>query len=89
MGRSNESKKPTRRRASTSGVADWETVPGDLLCRVVATVTRGGGAVRFGYTRDGGAYALGIYDDGTHNTEYRGASEDVCGWLGDIIADYE
>ena len=36
-----------------------------------------GGAIRFGYTRDGGAYAVGLYYGGETCTEYIRPGEDV------------
>jgi hypothetical protein len=82
----------TRRRRvnrSTNGtVADWETVSGELLLKAIATVARMGGALRLGYTRDGGAYAIGIYGDGEPFTEYVPPDESVDELMKGIIEDY-
>jgi hypothetical protein len=48
-----------------------------------------GGALRLGYTRDGGAYAVGVYGDGTPFTEYIPPSDDIEVYLKGIIEDYE
>lgn len=91
MPNSKSSKKPveTRRRRKNDTVADWGGVDPDTLRKVIETVTLGGGAIRFGYTRDGGAYSLGIYGDGKPFTEFLPGNQDVDEWLDGIIADYE
>lgn len=61
--------------------ADWRNVQPDLLVWFVELATRDDCAVRFGYSRDGGAYSLGIYADGGSNTLYLAGKEDVNDWL--------
>lgn len=78
-----------RRRRQDDTIADWAAADHELLGGVVAAVTANGGAIRFGYSRDGGAYALGIYGDGKPFTEYLGATADVNEWLAGIKFDYE
>ena len=60
----NLDKKSKKRRVEQrfTTVADWAGVDRELLVTAIAAVTLGGGAIRFGYTRDGGAFAIGIYD---------------------------
>lgn len=74
-------KSPTRRFGvgrEPSKAADWGTVDPEVIRRVIVAVTRAGGALRFGYTADHGAYALGIYGDGpTPYTEYLRPTEDL------------
>ena len=41
--------------------ADWASVDASAICSVIHAITAMGGAIRFGYTRDGGAYAIGLY----------------------------
>ena len=90
-------KKPTkadkgtgvRRRRRNVATADWTSAEGGLLRRLIATVSTNGGALRFGYSRDGGAYALGIYGDGDPFTEYLPGTEDVDEWLEGLCLDYE
>jgi len=58
--------------------ADWGKIDSEILKRTIVAVTRAGGALRFGYTTDHGAYALGIYGDGPEPyTEYFRPSEDL------------
>jgi hypothetical protein len=77
-----------REFSNGQGVTDWETADAALLCRAIATVAATGGALRFGYTRDGGAYSVGIYGDGDPYTEYIRPSEDVDAFLRDIIESF-
>lgn len=80
---------PARRRKSVRDQADWGTIDGELIRSVIEAVTRFGGAIRFGYSRDGGAYSLGVYGDGKPYSEFRAASDDVDDWLATIRDDYE
>jgi len=61
----------------SEGVADWANANPALLHRAICNVAATGGAIRFGYTRDGGAYAVGILGDGEPYTTYFRPSEDL------------
>ena len=87
--RKSETGAKRRRRQQDDAVADWGNAEPKLLASVIAGVTANGGAVRFGYSRDGGAYALGIYGDGDPFTEYFPATQDVDPWLEGVRLDYE
>lgn len=65
--------------------ADWSTADPQLLCATVVAISHLGGAIRFGYTRDGGAYAVGIYGDGEYRNEYIRPDEDINDYLGECI----
>lgn len=70
--------------------ADWGSVDASLLRRAIAAASGAGGALRFGYTQDGGAYALGIYGDGdTPYTEYLRPQDDVDAFLLDVAETFE
>lgn len=71
--------------ASRGSAADWASANPDLLRRAVEIASVAGGAVRFGYTRDLGAYSIGIYGDGDPYTVTRSPSEDIDITLQDII----
>lgn len=73
----------------TNKVADWISVDPLILQRVIASLSRDGGAVRFGYTRDGGAYSIGVYGDGDPYTVYIGPHEDVDGELAQLATAFE
>jgi len=81
-----EESKRRRRQSRGSGVAaDWATVDGEKLRRAIAIVGRSGGALRFGYTRDGGSYAIGVLGDGDPYTEYLRPTDDIDAYLEGII----
>lgn len=44
--------------------ADWDRADAEQLKATIAAMGQYGGALRLGLTRDGGAYAVGIYGDG-------------------------
>lgn len=57
-------KKKKQFKGSNSGSADWQAVTPAILVAAIAAVARAGGALRFGYSRDGGVFALGVMGDG-------------------------
>lgn len=73
--------KQTRQRQDEHGPADWSAINGKLIADCIHAIGSKGGALRMGYTRDGGAYAIGVYLDGDQTTEYVRPSEDLEGWL--------
>jgi hypothetical protein len=84
-----ENKRQRRNRdTTTAGGADWEGVSGELLTKAIAAVAGMGGALRLGYTRDGGAYAIGVYGDGDPFTEYVKPDDDMDTYLRELIEDY-
>lgn len=70
-----------------SGSANWGDVSAECLSDAIAWTAALGGALRFGYTRDGGAYAIGIYLDGEAETEYVRPDENIDQWLRDLADD--
>jgi hypothetical protein len=79
-------KRRLRERADGgSSPADWMSADPELLQRVVAKITVLGGAIRFGYTRDGGAYAVGIYIGEKYDTEYVRPQEDLNEYLRGLL----
>lgn len=58
-------------------VADWEHADSELMLRLVCKVAVSGGAVRYGYTRDGGAYSIGIYLGSDSKTYYCNEAEGI------------
>ena len=76
-------------RRSSEGIADWGAANADLLQKAIAAASFRGGALRFGYSGDGGAYALGCYYDGEHWTEFVRPADDIDAFLSDVIDWYE
>lgn len=54
----------------TKEVADWMSVDAEIIQRAIAAAGYKGGALRFGYTSDGGAYSIGVYDGDQKYTSY-------------------
>lgn len=77
--------KRSRQADAREGVADWTSANPTLVVQAIAIVAFHGGALRFGYTRDGGAYAIGILGDGDPYTEYVKPSENLDDYLGGLI----
>jgi hypothetical protein len=77
-----------RQQRQSTEIADWAAADAQLLLEAVAVVALRGGAIRFGYTRDGGAYSIGIYGSGEPYTEYVRPSEDIDYYLRGIIEDF-
>jgi hypothetical protein len=84
----NERKAIFTRTNAKNGVADWESVEGAIVVKAAAAIAGHGGALRLGYTRDGGAYAIGLYDGDDKSTVYVPPSESVEEALNEIIEYY-
>jgi len=80
-----------KRRVSygTNSPADWGAQDAGTILRAIEVVAKQGGALRFGYTRDGGAYAIGVMGDGEPYTEYLRPNDDVGEYLRVLIAQWE
>ncbi len=74
--------------SSASSGADWGAVNGDLVIKAAAALAGMGGALRLGYTRDGGAFALGVYGDGEPYTLYEANIETVEEMLKGMVEDF-
>lgn len=72
-----------------AGQANYAELNAERLMRSVAIIAKNGGAVRFGHTRDGGAYAIGIYGDGSEPyTDYLRPTDDVIEYLESIAQSF-
>lgn len=79
----------TRRRNRGRAVqADWGTISADILVAAISAVTQHGYAIRFGYSKDMGAFAIGIIGDGEPFTEFVRPTEDINLHFEGIVADY-
>lgn len=72
-------------KRNRGAVADWASVDSELIRDAITAAGVRGGALRFGYTSDGGAFSIGIYGDGSPYNEYCRPSEDVEQLLRDVI----
>jgi len=68
--------------------ADWSSASPEIVLGAIVAVTNEGAALRFGYTRDGAAYAIGVLDGDNKVTEYVRESEDVNQYLRDLTQDF-
>lgn len=72
-----------------SGKADWSSADPRWLAGVIHAVTRVGGAVSFGYSRDGGAYSLSIMLDGDRETLWFNGGADIDTELEAVFSTFE
>ena len=91
MGDRNIDKRDAKRRPGerSVGVADWQSANPELVIRAIATVGSTGGALRFGYSRDGGAYSIGVLGNGSPYTIWVKPSESLDDILLDIIENWD
>jgi hypothetical protein len=88
--RESDANRANRRKARGNQTkADWTSVPADLLQQSIATIASAGGAIRFGYTRDGGAYAVGILGDGDPYTEYLRPADNIVEYFETLCQEWE
>lgn len=80
------SKQARSRRAAAAGEADYATADWCATAALVEALAREQGALRLGLTRDGGAYAIGVYLGEDYATEYVKASEDYTAALDEIAS---
>lgn len=73
-----------RFRRGNRQAANYADVDAELLKAAIVAAAETGGALRFGYSSDGGAYAVGIYGDGTPYTEFCRPSEGLDGFLREV-----
>lgn len=78
-----------RRGRAVRHVADWGTANGAKLVSAIAAAANVGGALRFGYSRDGGAFAIGVYGDGEPYTDFVPGVENIDDALDDYVDLFE
>ncbi len=57
--------------------ADWSSVDASAIRNLIVSINAIGGAIRFGRTRDGGAYSMGLHINGEHTNRYVAITEDI------------
>jgi hypothetical protein len=85
-----------RGRAAAAGTVSWEGQDYAPVIAAIIVAAEGAGALRLGVTRDGGAYAVGVYAGDDYATEYIRPSEDwhtswyeiVEGWFPELLHRY-
>lgn len=94
--RRDKAKQARGRRAAAAGAVSARNLDWIALAALITVFAEANGAVRFGFTRDGGAYAMGCYLGDDYATEYvrpsedfRGACEEIAiAWLEDGMVSY-
>ena len=91
-----EGQKGVLRRPKVSrddgSTADWMSADAELLQKTIPKAAFRHCALRFGYTRNNGAYAIGVYAGVQYFTDYVRPSESIDDYLTDLCAsldDYE
>lgn len=79
---------PSNQRAG-HGVADWANANAEDVLQLVCAVAREGGAVRLGYTRDGGAYSIGLYLGDDSKTYYCNDAEGIDSYVSELRQQFE
>lgn len=82
-----KSEDQARRRVrahAEAGKADWKQADPQVIRAAIVLVSSHGGALRFGYTSDGGAFAIGVYGDGAPYTEYVKPQEGITEFLEEL-----
>ena len=72
-----ERKKRSDVRRRSTGIASWMDAEPTLVVRAISEAAATGGALRFGYSRDGGAFAVGVYGDGEPYTDFISCNENI------------
>lgn len=83
-----EERRRRRENRGTVDGADWADADVGKLSHAIRSVTQHGYAIRFGYTRDGGAFAIGILGDGEPFTKFVRPTEGIDEYLDTLISDY-
>lgn len=78
-----------RRNRGNAETADWGNADPVKLHRAICNVTGIGGAIQFGYTKDGGSFVIRIVGDGEPFNEYVRPSESIDEYLDALARDYD
>jgi len=79
-----KAKETRSRRRSSGDPANFLSCDYASILAIMGAFAEAGGAVRYGYTRDGGAYAIGVYMGDDYVTEYIRPNEDFLGAIVEI-----
>jgi hypothetical protein len=75
-----------RGTVAKTGVSSWDTVDAGSIRMVISALTKAGGAIRFGVSRDGGALSVGVYLGDTYFTDWLRPDDDVEQYLEDLVS---
>lgn len=77
-----------RRARGNQTPASWGDVDPNMMLKAVVAVADAGGAIRFGYTKGAGGFAIGFLGDGEPYTEYCRPSDDMTAYFQEVIDDW-
>lgn len=77
-----------RKHRGNGDVADWGGADPSCLARAIANVTAAKCTIQLGYTSDGGAYAIRLYDGSDATTDYVRPTEDIDLYLTALAEDF-
>lgn len=83
-----EQRRNRRANRGNGDKADWGSADPVKLAAAIQQVTKHGFAIRFGYTSEGSAFAIGILGDGEPIKEYVRPTEDIDLYLEGLCEDY-
>lgn len=84
--RRGRAKERRQRRGSLNGTVSIREADWVAIAAIITAFAEAGGAIRVGFTRDGGAYAFGCYCGDDYATEYVRPDEDLVTALAEIAA---
>jgi len=76
--------KGRKRDRKTGNPADWGRINPEYIYWAVCSVTRAGGAIRLGKSRDGNVYNIGVYDQDEYWNEWAESDESCAAKLDEI-----
>jgi hypothetical protein len=74
--------------AGAGGKADYATATPGWLAAAIIAITSEGGAIQFGYSRDGGVYTIVILMDGEMDKNYVKQSEGIDNFCEEIWREF-
>lgn len=78
-----------RKEGENAATVDWCESDAVLLQKTISTASARHCALRFGYSRDGGAYAVGVYAGEQYFTDYIRPSESIDDYLTELLKSLE
>jgi len=70
-------------------LAQYDLANATLFAELIRAAVRKGGAIRFGRSKDGKNFAIGIYAYGQTYTTFRPGTIDLAKWLGQLARTVE
>lgn len=85
----NDPNEPDEYESHAPLLLDYALIPEEQLALLISEVTTNGGAIRFGYTRDGNSFCIGVYGDGEYYAVRLGVEDNWLEAFRDIRARFD